>query len=184
MSKSIKVPISKMIDLLRKISSGGGISSFKNPNTNSSKVSFLFQHEISMLYSHFTLTRNLLKKSTSLEMVVNYQMLFRKYISAIFSMFFKLKSKSITKKRKISACFVKRFPNQRLYLKTKKLINRFIENEESKYNLGKIRKNMFIINSLLESDDENATDDDSKIEDNAFNHSINNIINNNNNDNC
>ena len=120
MCKSIKVPISKMIDLLCKISSGG-ISSIKNPNSNSTKVSFLFQHEITMFYSHFTLTRNLLKKSTSLDMTVNYQMLFRKYISAIFSMFFRTKSKSINKKRKIYACFVKRFPNLGLYLKTKKL---------------------------------------------------------------
>ena len=183
MSKSIKVPISKMIDLLNKISSGGRISSVKNPNSNSSKVSFLFQHEISMFYSHFTLTRNLLKKSTSLDMAVKYQILFRKYISAIFSMFFKIKSKLITQKRKVSACFVKRFPNLKLYLKTKKLINRFFEKEESKYNLGKIRKNVFIINSLLDSDDENATDDESKIEDRALNHSINNNINNNK-DNC
>ena len=183
MCKSIKVPISKMIDLLCKISSGGGISSIKNPNSNSTKVSFLFQHEITMFYSHFTLTRNLLKKSTSLDMTVNYQMLFRKYISAIFSMFFRTKSKSINKKRKIYACFVKRFPNLGLYLKTKKLINNFIEKEERKFNLGNIRKNMFIINSLLDSDDENATDDDSKIEDNVFNHSINNNVNNNK-DNC
>ena len=183
MCKSIKVPISKMIDLLCKISSGGGISSIKNPNSNSTKVSFLFQHEITMFYSHFTLTRNLLKNSTSLDMTVNYQMLFRKYISAIFSMFFRTKSKSINKKRKIYACFVKRFPNLGLYLKTKKLINSFIEKEERKFNLGNIRKNMFIINSLLDSDDENATDDDSKIEDNVFNHSINNNVNNNN-DNC
>ena len=183
MCKSIKVPISKMIDLLCKISSGGGISSIKNPNSNSTKVSFLFQHEITMFYSHFTLTRNLLKNSTSLDMTVNYQMLFRKYISAIFSMFFRTKSKSINKKRKIYACFVKRFPNLGLYLKTKKLINSFIEKEERKFNLGNIRKNMFIINSLLDSDDENATDDDSKIEDNVFNHSINNNVNNNK-DNC
>ena len=183
MCKSIKVPISKMIDLLCKISSGGGISSIKNPNSNSTKVSFLFQHEITMFYSHFTLTRNLLKNSTSLDMTVNYQMLFRKYISAIFSMFFRTKSKSINKKRKIYTCFVKRFPNLGLYLKTKKLINSFIEKEERKFNLGNIRKNMFIINSLLDSDDENATDDDSKIEDNVFNHSINNNVNNNN-DNC
>ena len=183
MCKSIKVPISKMIDLLCKISSGGGISSIKNPNSNSTKVSFLFQHEITMFYSHFTLTRNLLKNSTSLDMTVNYQMLFRKYISAIFSMFFRTKSKSINKKRKIYACFVKRFPNLGLYLKTKKLINSFIEKEERKFNLGNIRKNMFIINSLLDIDDENATDDDSKIEDNVFNHSINNNVNNNN-DNC
>ena len=182
MCKSIKVPISKMIDLLCKISSGG-ISSIKNPNSNSTKVSFLFQHEITMFYSHFTLTRNLLKNSTSLDMTVNYQMLFRKYISAIFSMFFRTKSKSINKKRKIYTCFVKRFPNLGLYLKTKKLINSFIEKEERKFNLGNIRKNMFIINSLLDSDDENATDDDSKIEDNVFNHSINNNVNNNN-DNC
>ena len=183
MCKSIKVPISKMIDLLCKISSGGGISSIKNPNSNSTKVSFLFQHEITMFYSHFTLTRNLLKNSTSLDMTVNYQMLFRKYISAIFSMFFRTKSKSINKKRKIYACFVKRFPNLGLYLKTKKLINSFIEKEERKFNLGNIRKNMFIINSLLDSDDENATDDDSKIEDNVVNHSINNNVNNNK-DNC
>jgi hypothetical protein len=183
MCKSIKVPISKMIDLLCKISSGGGKSSIKNPNSNSTKVSFLFQHEITLFYSHFISTRNLLKKSTSLDMTVNYQMLFRKYISTIFSMFFRMKSKSIDKKRKIYTCFVKRFPNLGLYLKTKKLINSFIEKEERKFNLGNIRKNMFIINSLLDSDDENATDDDSKIEDNVFNHSINNNVNNNN-DNC
>ena len=128
MCKSIKVPISKMIDLLCKISSGG-ISSIKNPNSNSTKVSFLFQHDITMFYSHFTLTRNLLKKSTSLDMTVNYQMLFRKYISTIFSMFFRMKSKSIDKKRKIYTCFVKRFPNLGLYLKTKKLINKFLVNE-------------------------------------------------------
>ena len=183
MTKSIKVPIVKMLDLLNKISSGGGISYFKTPNANTSKVSFLFKHEISKFYSHFTLTRNLLSKSTGFNSAVNYQLLFRKYISAIFSMFFKIRSKSITKKRKIAACFVKSLPTYRLYLKTKKLINRFIEKEESKFNLGKIRKNMFIINSLLDSDYENATDEDSKVGENHFKYSINININNNN-DHC
>jgi hypothetical protein len=183
MSKSIKVPISKMIDLLNKISSGGGISSIKNPNSNSSKVSFLFQHEISMFYSHFTLTRNILEKSADINSVVKYQILFRKYISAIFSLFFKIKSKYISKKRKLAACFVKRLPNYRLYLKTKKIINRFMEKEESKFNLDKIRKSMFLINKFLEDDDENITDVDSKNGDNNCDIFINNNVNNIN-DNC
>jgi hypothetical protein len=182
MCKSIKVPISKMIDLLCKISSGG-ISSIKNPNSNSTKVSFLFQHEITMFYSHFTLTRNILEKSADINSVVKYQILFRKYISAIFSLFFKIKSKYISKKRKLAACFVKRLPNYRLYLKTKKIINRFMEKEESKFNLDKIRKSMFLINKFLEDDDENMTDVDSKNGDNNCDIFINNNVNNIN-DNC
>ena len=179
MSKSIKVPIDKMIDMLNKISSGGGISCIKTQDTNTSKVSFLFKHEISTFYSHFTLTRNLLRKSAGLNSAVNYQILFKKYISGIFSMFFKIKTKSITKKRKITACFVKSLPNYRLYIKTKKLINLFMEKEESKFNLKKIRRNMFIINSLFETDDENITDEDSKVQEIHCKYSINANINNN-----
>lgn len=177
MRSSIRVPIVKMIDLLDKISSGGGISRSKSLNSNTSKISFLFKHEISMFYSHFTLTRNLLKNSTDLNSAVKYQILFKKYLLVIFSMFFKIKPKSISKKRKISAYYVKCLPNFRLYEKTKKLIDRFMEKEEKKFNLSKIKKNMFIINGFLDIDDENTTDDDSKNENNNKNDSVNININ-------
>ncbi len=58
-----------------------------------------------------------------------------------------------------------------------------MEKEESKFNLEKIRKHMFIINQFLEDEDETVTDDDSKNEDNNCNIFINNNINNIN-DNC
>ena len=183
MTKSIKVPIVKMIDLLNNISSGGRLNHNKTTDANTAKLSFLFNHEISSFYSHFTLMRNTLEKSADIHSVVKYQILFRKYICEIFSLFFKIKSKRISKKRKIAACFVKRLPNYRLYLKTKKIINRFMEKEESKFNLEKIRKHMFIINQFLEDEDETVTDDDSKNEDNNCNIFINNNINNIN-DNC
>ncbi len=75
-------------------------------------------------------------------------------------MFFKIKVKSVSKKRKILACFVKYLPNNRLLIKTKKLIAYFTKEEEKKFNLSKIRKNMFIINSFLDTDDESVTDED------------------------
>ena len=187
MRKSIKVPISKMIDLLSKISSGGRIIRKNSTKCDPTKISFLFQHEISMFYSHFTLTRNLLKNSTNIYTAVNYQIFFKKYVSVIFSMFFKIKFKISSKKVKIATCFVKNLSNYSLYLKTKKLIGRFMEKEESKFNMSKIRKNTFLINRFLDSDDECATDDDSKIEeDNKINNKINFINNNINNniDNC
>ena len=183
MTNTLKVPIVKMIDLLNNISSGGRLSHKKTTEANTSKLSFLFNHEISSFYSHFTLTRNILEKSADINSVVKYQILFRKYISAIFSLFFKIKSKYISKKRKLAACFVKRLPNYRLYLKTKKIINRFMEKEESKFNLDKIRKSMFLINKFLEDDDENITDVDSKNGDNNCDIFINNNVNNIN-DNC
>ena len=58
-----------------------------------------------------------------------------------------------------------------------------MEKEESKFNLEKLRKHMFIINQFLEDEDETVTDDDSKNEDNNCNIFINNNINNIN-DNC
>ena len=179
MRNPIKVPIVKMIDMLTKISSGGGISKTKSLDYNSSKISFLFNHEISMFYSHFTLTRNILANSDSLNSAVNYQILFKKYLSIIFALFFRIKSKTINKRRKIAACVVKTLPTYQLFLKTKKIIDRFMEKEESKFNINKIRKNMFIINSFMDTEEENTTDDDSKILDNKPNDSTNININNN-----
>ena len=58
-----------------------------------------------------------------------------------------------------------------------------MEKEESKFNLDKIRKSMFLINKFLEDDDENMTDIDSKNGDNNCDIFINNNVNNIN-DNC
>ena len=178
MRKSIKVPIEKIIDMLNKISSGGRLCRTKTIQSNNSKISFLFKHEISAFYSHYSFTRYLLINSTGVNVAVNYQKLFKKYIYTIFSMFFKIKVKSVSNKRKILACFVKYLPNYRLLIKTKKLIAYFTKEEERKFNLSKIRKNMFIINSFLDTDNESVTDEDSNINVNNSQPSINNDINN------
>ena len=183
MTKSIKIPIVKIIDMLNKISSGGRLCRTKTIHSNTSKTSFLFRNEISAFYSHYSLTRNLLINSTSVNMAVKYQKLFKKYIYTIFSMFFKVKVKSVSKKRKILACFVKCLPNYRLLIKTKRLIDFFMKEEERRFNLSKIRKNMFIINSFLDTDDESVTDEDLNINSNDSKPSINNNINNTD-DNC
>ena len=178
MSKSIKLPIAKMIDLLNKISTGGRICHMKTPQSNTSKISHLFKNEISAFYTHYTLTRNLLLNSSEVNMAVNYQKLFKKYINAIFSLFFKAKAKVITKKRNFVAFFVKCLPCSRLYIKTKKLIDCFMKREESKFNLAKLRKNMFIINSFLDTDDESEADEGPKRENDTCINSINNNISN------
>ena len=83
--------------------------------------------------------------------------------------------KSLSKKRKIAPCIVKCLPNYKLLIKVKHLINLFMKEEEVKFNLNKTRKNMFVINSFLDSDDETTTVNDSKKEDENFKESINNI---------
>ena len=178
MTKSIKLPITKMIDMLNKISTGGRICHMKTPQSNTSKITHLFKHEISAFYTHYTLTRNLLLNSSEVNMVVNYQKLFKKYINAIFAMFFKVREKAITKKRNFVAFFVKCLPCSRLFVKTKKLIDCFMKREESKFNLVKLRKNMFLINSFLDTDDESETNEGLKSENDTCINSINNNINN------
>lgn len=175
MRKSINVPTIKMIEMLNNISSGGRICHKITSNSNTSKISFLFRNEISTFYIHYTLTRNILINSTNLTTAVNYQILFKRYISEVFSMFFKIKMKSLSKKRKIAPCIVKCLPNYKLLIKVKHLINLFMKEEEVKFNLNKTRKNMFVINSFLDSDDETTTVNDSKKEDENFKESINNI---------
>jgi hypothetical protein len=175
MRKSINVPTIKMIEMLNNISSGGRIRHKITSNSNTSKISFLFRNEISTFYTHYTLTRNILINSTNLTTAVNYQILFKRYISEVFSMFFKIKMKSLSKKRKIAPCIVKCLPNYKLLIKVKHLINLFMKEEEVKFNLNKTRKNMFVINSFLDSDDETTTVNDSKKEDENFKESINNI---------
>jgi len=178
MSKSIKLPIAKMIDMLSKISNGGRLCHMKTPQSNTSKISHLFKHEISAFYTHYTLTRNLLLNSSEVNMAVNYQKLFKKYINAIFVMFFKVKAQAITKKRNFVAYFVKCLPCSRLYIKTKKLIDSFMKREESKFNLVKLRKNMFIINSFLDTDDESEANEEPKSENDTCINSISKNINN------
>ena len=58
-----------------------------------------------------------------------------------------------------------------------------MKEEERRFNLSKIRKNMFIINSFLDTDDESVTDEDLNINSNDSKPSINNNINNTD-DNC
>ena len=161
MVKTIKVPIVKMIDLLKQISSGGSISRSKPFDANSSKIALLFKHEISMFYTHFTITRNLLT-STDLNSAINYQIFFKKNLSSIFFLFFKIKMKPINKKKKMIGCVVKCLPNYRLYIKAKKIISAFMQKEERKFNLSKIKKDLFVLNSLFDTDDENDAKDESK----------------------
>ena len=49
--------------------------------------------------------------------------------------------------------------------------------EEKKFNLMKIRKDMFIINSFLDTDDESEANEEPKKEADTFLNSINNNIN-------
>ena len=176
MTKTIKVPIVKMIDLLNQISSGGVISQSKSLNNNTSKISLLFKHEISMLYNHFIITRNLLN-STDINEAINYQIFFKKNLTSIFFLFFKVKMKPINKKKKMMGCVVKCLPNYNLYIKTKKIINSFMQKEENKFNFSKIKKDLFLLNSLLDTDDESEANSESRGNNNPCFKSINNNIN-------
>ena len=53
-----------------------------------------------------------------------------------------------------------------------------MKREESKFNLSKLRKNMFIINSFLDTDDESEAGEGPKRENDTCINSINNNINN------
>ena len=181
MPKTIKVPIVKMIDLLKQISSGGAFNQTKSNTNNTSKISFIFKQEISMFYTHFELTRNLLT-SKDLNSAINYQIFFKKNLTSIFSLFFKLKMKPINKRKKLIGCVVKNLPNYKLYIKTKKIISSFMQKEESKFNLSKIKKDLFILNSLFDTDDENEAKDESKKQNNICFKSVNNNLTKNNSD--
>ena len=53
-----------------------------------------------------------------------------------------------------------------------------MKREESKFNLVKLRKNMFIINSFLDTDDESEANEEPKSENDTCINSINKNINN------
>ena len=158
-----------MIKLLKEISSGGCLYKVKSIKNSTSKLAFLFNHEITSFNAHYILTKNLLKK-TDLTLSIAYRHFFRKYLKSIFSVFFKVKIKSLENKKKF--CLItKKLPNQRLYFKVKKIMDDFLTEEKNKFNTDELKKRFFMLNSFLESDDDESesntstcqNDDDGKM---------------------
>ena len=164
MRNCIRIPISKMIKMLKEISAGGRICLYKNINSNTSKVASLFNHEITMFNTHFIITNNLLLKNSQ-ESSKNYKILFKKYLKSIFSMFFIIKIKNKPKNKKNIRYVVKNRPNLNLYIEFRKIIDEFHEKEENEFNINEIKKNMFILNSLMHSDDGNESTTNGEFDD-------------------
>ena len=158
MRNIIRIPISIMIKLLTEISRGGRVSRYKNINCNTSKLSSLFNHELTAFRNHFILINNLLSKNSPISSVY-YKILFKKYLKSIFSLFFKIKIKNRHNNVKIIRYLVKCLPTVSLYIKAKKFIDEFHEKEENEFNIDEIKKKMFILNSFLDSDEESESSD-------------------------
>ena len=163
MRNIIRIPISIMIKLLKEISSGGRVSRYKNINCNTSKLSSLFNHELTSFTNHFIFINNLLSKNSP-SSSVNYKILFKKYLTSIFSLFFKIKIKNRQNNIKIIRYLVKYLPTFSLYIKAKKIIDEFHEKEENEFNVDEIKKKMFILNSFLDTDEESELSDSTRNE--------------------
>ena len=163
MRNIIRIPISIMIKLLKEISRGGRVSRYKNIKCNTSKLSSLFNHELTSFTNHFIFINNLLSKNSP-SSSVNYKILFKKYLTSIFSLFFKIKIKNRQNNIKIIRYLVKYLPTFSLYIKTKKIIDEFHEKEENEFNVDEIKKKMFILNSFLDTDEESELSDSTRNE--------------------
>ena len=88
--------------------------------------------------------------------------MFRIYLEKIFSIFFKIVQKAENNK-KIIHYVLKNLPNYRLYLETKKIIDDFFEEENSRFKTDELKKNLFILDSFLNNDNESESNDSTKM---------------------
>ena len=156
MRNSIRIPISTMIKLLKEISSGGCIYKSKSIHNTTSKLSSLFNQEISSFNMHYILTKNLLMKKDPI-LSDAYQLLFRKYLKVIFSIFYKIKIKFLEHRKKFNY-IVKNLPNYRLYMEVKKIMDDFFVEEKNKFNTDEMSKSFFILNSFFETDEDDESE--------------------------
>ena len=145
MRNSIRIPTTKMIKLLKEISSGGRDMRYRKI---SSKIAYLLNHEINFLSTHLVLTENLLMKK-NVGLSANYHTLFRECLESIFLLFFTITGPYKNGHKKMVFCVLKNLPNYRLYMEAKNIINHFLVEEERQFRISKITKNYFILNSFL-----------------------------------
>ena len=157
MRKSTRIPISTMINLLKEISSGGGLYKVKSIKYSTSKIAFLFNSKITSFNTHFILTKNLLMRKDKC-LSVAYELLFQRYLKSIFTIFFKVKIRKALDKKEF-LCICKKLPNYLLYVVVKKIMDDFFEEEKNKFKVDEIRKNFFLLNTFLENDDESESND-------------------------
>ena len=182
MRNYIRISINKMLKLLKDISSGGVICPVKTINSNTSKIALLFNHEITSFNTHFILTKNLLIEK-DINASFSYEILYRSYLEKIFSIFFKIIVQKTENNKKIVHCVrvPEKFPNYRLYLETKKIMDEFFEEENKRFKTNEIKKNIFILDELLNSDDESESSDSTVNDEEEHNYPLknsNNIKNN------
>ena len=176
MKNYIRIPIATMINLLKQISAGGLIYKVKTINSITSKVSLLFNHEITKFNTHFILTKNLINKK-NINLSVDYEILFQACLEKIFSLFFIVKMQNTNNKKDIHY-IVKNLPNYRLYKEVQKIMDDFYEQEKNKFKTDELVKKCFILNSFLNNEDEESESGESTEnddEDNIYINSVNNI---------
>jgi len=175
MKNSIRIPIATMIRLLKDISAGGLIYKVKTINCTTSKVALMFNHEIIKFNSHFILTKNLIIKK-NINLSLDYEILFQTYLEKIISLFFTKKVQNIKNKKDIHF-IVNNLPNYKLYMETRKIMDDFYEEEKNKFKTDELMKKCFILNSLLNDDDEDSESSESTQNDDGDNVSINSVNN-------
>ena len=173
MRNSIRIPISKMIKLLKEISSGGRDMRYRKIN---SKIAYLLNHEITLLNAHFVLTEKLLMKQ-NVGLAANYHILFRECLESIFLLFFKITGPYKYGHKNMMFCVLKNLPNYRLYMEAKNIINHFLVEEERQFQISKITKNYFILNSFMDNEDDERTESNTSTNNEENDNSINNINN-------
>ena len=174
MRNSKRIPTSKMVKLLKTISSGGSNIRYRKI---SSKISYLLSHEMTFFNSHFVLTKNLLMKK-DVNLAAIYHMLFRECLESIFSLFFTITEPCEMGNKKMVFCVLKNLPNYRLYIEAKKLINRFLIEEEAQFKISEITKNLFILNAFLDNEEDDEKTESSENPNNVENEYFINNINN------
>ena len=163
MRKLAKLQTSTMVEFLKDISSCGPSNNSNSTNDNSSKVAHLFHNDITIFNSHYILNKSIIAKNGTCS-VVKYKKMYEKYISEIFSMFFKIQTQKKNGKDKSIKFLVKSLPNYKLYIETKIKINKFLE-EEKKFKINHMKKN---ISLNQDNDDEfesgQQTDEDDNMD--------------------
>ena len=175
MKNSIRIPIASMLRLLKDISGGGLVYKVKTINSSTSKVALMFNHEITKFNSHFILTKNLIVKK-NINLSLDYEILFQTYLEKIVSIFFTKKVQNIKNEKDIHY-IVKNLPNYRLYMEAQKIMDDFYEEEKNKFKTDELMKKCFILNSILNDDDEDSESSESSQNDDGDNVSINSVNN-------
>ena len=175
MKNSIRIPIATMIKFLKDISAGGLIYKVKTINSTTSKVALMFSQEITKFNTHYILTKNLINNK-NINLSLEYEILFHTYLGKIFSIFFTKKVENIQNKKDIHY-IVKNLPNYRLYMEVQKIMELFYEEEKNKFKIEQLMKKCFILNTLLNDEDEDSESSESTQNDDGDNVSINSVNN-------